>query len=316
MLNPFSKNGSIPLLGSFPLQSYRVEIKLDHLMPGVDNVRHDVLISPTLQKTTTDLIKRILAEKTNTTDLLDLGKKETKQPEKEEFKRICSEILKNVLKQANAQQNLDLFLLANIAFIKFIMQAFEEQFTSLITYIEDYVKYQENRHGFATESVSNTVQKMGDTKKLRHTLFRETVSELGESIHWLYKAELNKMLDSLYGNHAACPHEVFFNPLLYATSVNDEKVLFEKYLFLGDREEDADRYEPLRDLVVDLFRELDGDTRCSNLSQSSWNETGARLLRMHTQIDPPGCGAGDGRCFAEAECNQPGDEDVGRRVLL
>ncbi|MGA1795127.1 MAG: hypothetical protein ACMUIL_04620 [bacterium] len=261
MLNPFRKNGSIPLLSSFPLQSYRVEIKLDHLMPGVDNVRHDVLISPRLQQATTNLIKRILAEKTNTSDLVDLDKKETKQSEKEEFKRICSEILKNVLKQANSQQNFDLFLLTNIAFIKFIMQAFEEQFVSLITYIEDYVKYQENRYGFTTESVSNTVQKVGDTKKLRNTLFKETVGELAESIHWLYKAELDKMLESLFGDQWACPHEVFFNPLLYATNVNDEKVLFEKYVFLGDREEDADRYEVLRDLVVDLFRELDGDNR-------------------------------------------------------
>jgi hypothetical protein len=252
---------------------------MDNLVPGVDNVRHDVLIGPKLQGAITKLMKQIMAEKTDSSDLLDIQEKTSSQNEKKEFKQVFGDTMKNVLKKANAEHNFEIFLLANISIIKFFIQTFHEEFKSLIRYIDDFIKYNEKRHGLKPETLNNLAKKMGDIKGLRTSLYKDTMGVLLDSIHWLYKTDLNKMIESLFGEQASFPQEVFFNPLLQSSNVRDVTIMMEKYIILGDRSEDPDRYESLIDLLFDLFHEM--DKGCEDQKVIAEKKTGLPLLEKH-----------------------------------
>jgi hypothetical protein len=62
MLGFIGKGHKLPPLKNFPLQHYVHHFFLDHLVLGVDNIRHDVYLSPTFisatRKTVTRLITR------------------------------------------------------------------------------------------------------------------------------------------------------------------------------------------------------------------------------------------------------------------
>jgi hypothetical protein len=252
---------------------------MEHLVPGVDNVRHDVLIGSRLQEAITKFIKQIMTEKTDSSELLDIQGKTSSRNEKEDYKQVFGDSMKNVLKKANAEHNFEIFLLANISIIKFFIQTFHEEFKSLIKYLDDYIKYNEKRHGLKPETLNNLAKKMGDLKGLRTSLYKDTMGVLLDSIHWLYKTDLNKMIESLFGDQVSFPQEVFFNPLLQSSNVRDTAIMLEKYIILGDRSEDPDRYESLIDLLFDLLHEL--DKGCEEQKVIAEKKMGLPLLEKH-----------------------------------
>jgi len=199
----------------------------------------------------------MISQKTNTLDMVELDRKATLQTEKEEFKQIFSDLMKTALKKAKTEENYEIFLLANISILKYIPQAFEEQFNSLMTYMNDYMKYYEKLHGYMPENMRNIIQKMSDIKKLRNTFYRDIMSELMDLMQWVYKADLNSMIASLFGNRVSFPEEFFLNPLLQTNNVWDETVMMDKYILLGCRSDDPDRYESLINVLTNLFWELD-----------------------------------------------------------
>ena len=282
MLSFFKKSKPVSVLRSFSLKDYSVNLRMEHLVPGVDNVRHDVLIGSKLQGTITKLMKHIMTEKTDSSELLDIQEKTSSQNEKEEFKQVFGDTMKNVLKKANAEHNFEIFLLANISIIKFFIQTFHEQFKSLIRYIDDFIKYNEKRHGLKPETLNNLAKKMGDIKGLRTSLYKDTMGVLLDSIHWLYKTDLNKMVESLFGEQVSFPQEVFFNPLLQSSNVRDVTIMMEKYIILGDRSEDPDRYESLIALLFDIFHEL--DKGCEEQHVIAEKKTGLPLLEKHLKV--------------------------------
>ena len=262
MLNFFKKQKPLPNLRTLNLEDYSIEISMDQLIPGVDNVRHDVLISPGFHEATTMIVKRILADKADYSDMPGLDNQVSKEEQKEAFRQSYAEVMKNMLNRANTEHNFEIYLLANVSILKFIIQEFQNQFSGLIAHLKDSIKYLETKHGYTPKSTYGLTQKIGDIQKSKRVLYKDIIGELIDSMQRIHKTDLIKMLESLFGEHESIPAEFFFNPLLQTEEVHNERLLMDQYnIILGDRAEDPDKYESLVSLIFDIFCELDSGSK-------------------------------------------------------
>ena len=229
MLN-FSKKTESPYrLKDFPLETYSLDIRMEHLSPGIDNVRHDVRISNGFHAATTKIIKRLLAERAGVTDLPGLDTSASRDDQKEEFRRICSDLLKNMLNQANSQNNFELYLLSIISVFKFINQEFNNQFDALMAHLKDSMDNYENKHGYTPKGTYNLVQRRGDLQKKKRAYYKDIVGQLMVSIQRLHNSDIIKMIQALFGENILFPDEFFFNPLLQADDIHDERFMMQHY---------------------------------------------------------------------------------------
>src|SRR5258708_6375769 len=116
------------------LSSYEPSIQLDGLVPGVDNVRHDVALSPRFCEIARQHVFRLVAKYGQIEPLvaddalpsrppsrlmLPQARGNGKQADASDFKRALLELHVAALNQAKAANNVSVDLLARLAAIKF-----------------------------------------------------------------------------------------------------------------------------------------------------------------------------------------------------
>src|SRR5579859_2933035 len=84
------------------LTRYYPEIKLQSLAPGVDNIRHDVRLSPRLMSFTSGYVYALFIKHSGARKFLDSVPTPPGAAERSEFKKMVSEILIGALSHARA----------------------------------------------------------------------------------------------------------------------------------------------------------------------------------------------------------------------
>jgi hypothetical protein len=105
----------LPPLSDFSLPAYLVNFSLDRLVLGVDNIRHDVHLSPIFlaatRKIVTDLVYRHAGIGTR-----DAKKKELSwAKEIEQYKQLYKEITRDALNQAKGRREIQIEYLVQTA---------------------------------------------------------------------------------------------------------------------------------------------------------------------------------------------------------
>ena len=115
----FSK---LPDIRDLPLKVYSFDFSLDKLTPGVDNIRYDVHLSPGFIKSVGDTIFSMVVSQAKVGRLLGMGKKQTWQSEKDEFKKLCGDIMLAGINRAKSDREIQIDFLAQAAIVKFITE--------------------------------------------------------------------------------------------------------------------------------------------------------------------------------------------------
>ncbi|MGH9492906.1 MAG: hypothetical protein ACRD2K_05345, partial [Terriglobales bacterium] len=131
------------------LTTYTPSIALENLLTGVDNVRHDVFLSPRCTEVARLQIAKLIAKYGNVEDLVAedpfasrspvgapppgaSGKmKALKTADPADFKRILADLQVMALNRAKAESNLSLDLLARLAVLKFLRAELVAQFAQV-----------------------------------------------------------------------------------------------------------------------------------------------------------------------------------------
>ena len=77
---------------------YSAHFSLNRIMPGVDNFRYDVHISPVFQESVSKIIFHLILKTAKAEEDLEVEFNWTK--DKEEFKKLCREIILGAVKRA------------------------------------------------------------------------------------------------------------------------------------------------------------------------------------------------------------------------
>src|SRR6266576_3636036 len=128
----FSKVASDTPREPLALRFYSPLVKTDHLIPGIDNVRFDVCLSPKFVKFCQEFVLQLIVKHSEAAHLLHSSPGPPKPAAKREFRELLQDLLITVLNLANAEKKPELELLAQAAILKFLILEVQSQYAAVI----------------------------------------------------------------------------------------------------------------------------------------------------------------------------------------
>src|SRR6202047_5669070 len=108
-----------PAAPSKALKSYNVMIPMGSLAIGVDNIHHDVFLSPKFVQAARDYLFDLIRQSTASTYLPGIELRTSRGPDGAGFRKLLSELLQSSLTQAQYHKNIEIDLLFRLALLKF-----------------------------------------------------------------------------------------------------------------------------------------------------------------------------------------------------
>ncbi len=256
------------------LSSYEPAIHLDGLVRGVDNIRHDVALSPRFMDTARQHIFRLIVKYGRIEPLVDEaaglarpisritgpGIASSVPPAKPgdagEFRRHLLDLHVSALNRAKAQNNVSVDLVARLAAVKFQRGEMLAQFALALERCRTKLKsYEGPRQAFAAKGVELR-ERFADFQVSKKAILRKVGQDLFATIREIEKASLSRMRRSLFGDTESTAYDLFLNRLLYVEDGRDDYLNAEQYVMLGNYERDPDRLETMEAIASDFLRSL------------------------------------------------------------
>ncbi len=266
-------------------------IVLEGLSVGVDNLRHDVALSPRFLEVARAEIMRLIVRHGELEGLLAAEAKPRNQaPEwlhhaaatpvpttadKTDWKPLLTELHLAALNRAKKEENISIDLVARLAITKFLRTEMQQQFAQVLERCRVLLKnYEGIRHGKGIE-YRERVAAFQVRKKI---ILRKAGQDLFETLREIEKETLARTRRSFFGDSgisesadaesgekhpstfsALAAHSLFVNRLAFSEDGRDDYLCAEHYVMLGNWERDPDRYPRLRDIVWRFMRSLYGE---------------------------------------------------------
>jgi hypothetical protein len=272
------------------LTGYRPLLELRDLSIGIDNLRHDVFLSPRYVESVYSHISLLVAFHGEIQELLMPGDSRLfhrpaspnivrdaarpnpsaqpaatdflggiAPPQKPaeiaaEFKRKTAELEIAGLNLARQQGNLSIDLLLRLALIKFLRDSLNAQYVSVQEQCRSKLRALE------TPGSGSLLLRLRERITLfqlnKRTVLRKCGQELYETLREIEKETVLHMRRSVFGDAESAAYELFLNRLIFSEDGHDDFVKAEHYVMLGNYERDPDRLAVLRDLAHAYFRSV------------------------------------------------------------
>jgi len=256
MLSFFKKFSKLPSLREFPLKAVSISFSLDRLVRGVDNVRYDVYLSPDFRKTASQLVSQVVALHTRSEEIMSLDKASNLVRERDEFKRLCREIMLDGINKAKLRREIQIDYLAQAAIIKLLTGESRARFEKLLVHLKSVVRECEvsGKH----EDGIRLKKELTQVTESRKSILQEAGRELFQYVTEVRNKDLKDMRESNFGADTVLPDYVFSNPMLHMEDMSDDFFIMEEYdVLMGHRMEDPDNHDVLTALLRELLTELE-----------------------------------------------------------
>jgi class 3 adenylate cyclase len=224
-------------------------------MPGVDNFHYDVHLSPVFRESISRIIFHLILRTSRADE--DLGIEFDWIKERDEFKRLCRDIMVDAVKRAKmGDGEIQIDYLAQVAVCKLLIQEVAHQFEELMTRLNNQVWEYESTDD--DEMVVQTLALKERIRAIRHkkNLIVGKVSK--EIFEYLLRAQkpLQERREANYGAQSLLRNDIFTNPILHVENQNDDYFMLEQYVLLGHRIDDPDKYEKLLEIVSQILARI------------------------------------------------------------
>jgi hypothetical protein len=268
-------------------------ITLEGLAVGVDNLRHDVSLSPRFVEAARAQIMRLTVRHAELEGLLAAeAPQRTQAPswmrnaaagpaqsgsrggaEASDWKRLLAELHLAALNRAKKEEKISIDLLARLAITKFLRTEMSQQFAQVLERCRVLLKSYEGARQAKAVEYRERVAAFQVRKKI---ILRKTGQELFETVRAIEKETLARTRRSFFGEPKASEpgtaglgsHGLFINRLAFSEDGRDDYLCAEHYVMLGNWDRDPDRYPRLQDLVWGFVRSLYGEETVSETIDS------------------------------------------------
>src|SRR5580658_2416145 len=270
-------------------------IALEGLAVGVDNLRHDVVLSPRFVEATRAHVMRLIVRHGELEGLLAAEAPLRNQgpswmrkaagptigdpAEKGDWKVLLAELHLASLNRAKKEEKISVDLLARLAVTKFLRTEMNQQFAQVLERCRVLLKtYEGIRQGKGVE-YRERVAAFQVRKKI---ILRKTGQDLFETLREIEKETLARTRRSLFGEANSADSKtgepggatlgsygLFVNRLAFSEDGRDDYLCAEHYVMLGNWDRDPDRYGRLQDVVWGFVRSVYGE-ETTNETIDSW----------------------------------------------
>ena len=251
-------------------------VALEGITVGVDNLRHDVVLSTKFVELARAHIARLIARHGELEGLLSAestrsvqapswiahqaGKQAKPKTDPGGWKAALTELQVASLNRAKKEFKLSVDLLARLAVTKFLRAELNLQFSQVLERCRVLTKNYDNmRQGKAHEYR----EQLATFQVRKRIILRKAGQEIFETLREVEKSTLARTRRSLFGEEtsggAYFTYPLFLNRLLFSEDGRDDYLCAEYYVMLGNWDRDPDRYGRMREIVSGFLRSQYGD---------------------------------------------------------
>jgi len=268
------------------LRPYSADLPLGTLAVGVDNIHHDVFLSPTFAETTEAYLLEFIRQAANLpflsqTDRMqadrrpsarrEAERKAARAPEAASWKRQLSDLLNAGLQKAKYEKNIEIDLLLRVTLLKYLTQEIGTQFANLLLEAKQWIRGR-GEHFDRTEQAHVIKARLAELQADRRNLFRNVGQHVFQAILEIEENSLGRSRKALFGDEGSTASDILNNRLAFVEGGKDDVLFLEQYVLLGNYMRDQDRFETFDAVLLDFLREsiLAGDQ--GNDLNDSWRE--------------------------------------------
>src|SRR3984893_12397715 len=122
------------------LKSYSVTLPMGSLSIGVDNIHHDVFLSPKFVQVARDYLFDLIRQNASVSFLSGVEFRSNKPADSSAFRRTLTNVLQSSLTRAKFQKNIEIDLLFRLALLKFLTGELQSQFANVILDGKEYIR--------------------------------------------------------------------------------------------------------------------------------------------------------------------------------
>src|SRR6266536_1730780 len=261
---PIFKLGSTNAAQPPRLHVYTPAISLEGLQLGIDNLRHDVWLSPAFSKAAGLHIAKLIAKWGNIEGVMAaaggpaganrgmFSKFIPAQPKKvQDLKPLLLELHKSALVRAKSEGNLTVDLLARTAIVKFLRAELNSQFASALERCRATLREYEGVRQQKALEYRETVAGFQIAKK---NILRQAGQELFRILREIERETLATMRRSLFGEEATADYQMFLNQFIFLEEGRDSYLAAEHYVLIGGFENDPDSFGNIRAVAGEFLQ--------------------------------------------------------------
>ncbi|MFZ0803090.1 MAG: hypothetical protein WBQ09_03470 [Terriglobales bacterium] len=252
------------------LLSFVPTLSLEGLQVGVDNLRHDVHLSPKFVEQMRVHIARSLVRHGDVEGLLATevqqgqgniirpasSQRPQQRVEVSDLKPLLAEIHVAALNRAKAEGSPVLDLLARAAMIKFLRLELNAQFAQILERCRMTLKSYE---GVRQQKALEYRERAAGFQVAKKIILRKTGQELLRTLRDIEKETLARTRRSLFGNSYDEQYKLFLNPLIFTDDGRDTYLNAEQYVMLGNFDRDPDRFSNVRRITCEFLQSMSLD---------------------------------------------------------
>src|SRR5262249_36873327 len=238
----FLQRGSLPEHArQLTLTSEWPSLTLEGLATGIDNVRHDVFLSPKFVETARQYIFKLIARHGNVEEMAAEERPagrvrpqplSPRQSDAAEFKRQLTELHVISLNRAKTENNVSLDLLFRLAMLKFQRAELLSQYGQVLDRCRARLKLYEAPRQSGTNRTLETRERWVGFKINKNTTLRRAGQALFVVLREAEKESLSRNRRSLFGDASAATYDLFLNRLIFVEEGQDNLLNAEHYVML------------------------------------------------------------------------------------
>lgn len=249
------------------LEPYTLELHLQGINVGVDNIHYDVYLSPKFTEPT----RKYLLDSIRAIASLNFSYSQGRNsaaPDTAGFRKQLFELLQTSLTRAKYAQNIEVDVLNRLAVLKFLLSEISSQFSSLIVECKEWI-HSRGVHFERSEQAHVMRSRIAELQAERRSIYRQVGMSVYQIMRELDENALSKSRRALFGEEFPELYELFRNRFLFLEGGTDETLLLENYVLLGTFIHDPDRFEVFEELLLDFVRDfVHADENAEELSRS------------------------------------------------
>ena len=254
------------------LSSYTPSIVLENLVAGIDNIRHDVFISPKFTEAARTHIFKLIVKHGNVEDLSaeenvasfrpafinarTASPAGPKPPEPADFKRLVSELHLGALNRTKFDGNPSLDILFRLAVLKFFRSELTNQYNHAVERCRARIKEYEMPRQTNPERALRARERFAGFQVNKKVILRLAGQDLFLIVRDVEKESVSRTRRSLFGESGAAVYDLFLNRLLFIEDGRDDFLNAEHYVMLGNYERDPDRFSRLEQIAGAFLKSL------------------------------------------------------------
>jgi class 3 adenylate cyclase len=264
------------------LASYSPVLVLDGLQLGIDNIRHDVWLSPSFCEAAGSHIANLIARFGNVENVMAADAASSGSGSRAVFSKFLPssskknadlkpfllDLHKSALNQAKTKNNIAIDLLARAAVIKFLRAELNNQFANILARCRATLKSYEGVRQQKALEYRETVAEFQIAKK---NILRQTGEELFRTLREIERETLASTRRSFFGENQPADYQVLLNQLIFLEEGRDSYLQAKHYVLIGGFDNDLDSIGNIRALIYEFLRAVVPDAQsCASSTIDGW----------------------------------------------